>query len=361
MGKKGRKNKKKRTAGVSESNLGVEESSLLRTVTLDEVRALPTAPNHVWLVRVSNAGSDDCSRLDIMDISNEMFHGARKGRTMMSCRCKLADSDTAVKIILNAMVEPSYEADPGDPFATFHCPRRPRFLLIDPQLNASSAYARIKEQVELTRVPVRLNAGCHYSEAHTAASEKVDPSWTFVEGLSKGPTAAIVKESLPLNRDEIWKVDIHHLEGDYEEGYFLLHIENVTKEPINVVGQGVMRTFSIPEAILATMLSPVEGFPGGAYIDGVPRRPGLILLSEAMVSGLELIQDALLGSGVEVKVHNAHSNLCGNAGCFRVTEPMQLLDCACQNISYCSKECQRTHWKRHKENCQWHKENKKRK
>jgi len=42
------------------------------------------------------------------------------------------------------MVEPTYKADPTDPFGTFHNPRRPRFPLINPQLETS--YAKIKEQ-----------------------------------------------------------------------------------------------------------------------------------------------------------------------------------------------------------------------
>lgn len=359
MAKKGKKNKKKKSAAAGESNLGAEECSLLKTVTIDQIRALPAAPDHVWMVRISKTGM-----LKVVDMSNEMFHAAKEARTMLSCRCDTNDSDSVIKIIFNAMVDPSYEADPGDPFATFHHPRRPRFLLIDPSLKASS-YAKIKRQVELTGVPVRRYSRRSSVEARIAVVSKVHncPDSTYMEGFNKGPTAAIVSDILPMRRDEIWKVSwkvgssCDSRENELGE-QVLLVVEDVTRQPITVVGAGRVRVFSMPEAILATMLSPVEFERGGnePVVGGVPRRPGLLLLAEGMSPALEYIQGALLGSGVEVKVHDASSNLCGNAGCYRVTATEELLDCKCKAVSYCSKDCQRADWAHHKLSCSWYEE-----
>jgi len=354
MGKKSKKNKKKRSPAARESNLGAEECSVLKDVTIDEVRALPAAPDHVWAVKVYKAGT-----LEVVDMTNEMFHEAEEARTMLACRCDANDSDSVIQIIFNAMVDPSYEADPDNLFASFYTPRRPRFLLIHPILKA--VYPNIKGQVELTGVPVRLGSEVSEAEAFGAVSDPVHERSTYLEGFRKNPTAAIVKDTLPLWKDEIWKVNSYDMDfNELEDSYFLLVIEDVTKQPIRMVGQGPIRVLGVPQAILATMLSPVEGAAGGngPVVHGVPRRPGLILLEEGMGSSQELVKDCLLGSGVEVMVHNARSNLCGNDGCYRVTAPEELLDCKCQRISYCSEKCQLVHWeKSHKRNCRyWRKE-----
>jgi hypothetical protein len=49
----------------------------------------------------------------------------------------------------------------------------------------------------------------------------------------------------------------------------------------------------------------------------------------------------LLDLGVDMKVHDEKSDLCGNAGCYKIQSPEELIDCSCGTISYCSKECQR--------------------
>jgi len=195
------------------------------------------------------------------------------------------------------------------------------------------------KQVELTGVPVRLYTENTYTEATVALSEDINERSTYWDGFCQGPTAAIVKDILPMCDDEIWKVTCYNLGNELKESYNLLVIEDVAKEPITMVGQGPVRARNFPEAILATMLSPVKGPTGGKgpNVDGVPRRPGLILLEEGLARTRKQIKNTLLGSGVEVKVHNKRSNLCGNAGCYRVG-PEELLDCPCEKISYCSEE-----------------------
>lgn len=103
-----------------------------------------------------------------------------------------------------------------------------------------------------------------YTEAGAAATERPDSRSTYIKGFLQGPTAAtIAKGVLPL-KQEIWQISICDLPGQLEDGYVLRVIEDVTKQPIAMVGQGPVRPLSISEAVLATMLSPVEGPAGGS-------------------------------------------------------------------------------------------------
>lgn len=181
--------------------------------------------------------------LEVIDSSNIMLFQADldQGRIMMSGRCRADDSSTAVKLIYNAMVTPIFKANAADSYATFHMPRRPRFLIIDPKLKHS--YSEIKRQViELTGVPVRLACELSYTEAYTAVEEtsRIDADATYMEGFRLGPTAAIVNETLPLKTDEVWKTWPFPLppELDSEEGYVGLLIKDVTNQPTTLVGQG---------------------------------------------------------------------------------------------------------------------------
>lgn len=375
MGKKSKKNKKKKAVVTVSQMNNLSASAEDRTqnypsvnndVTIDEVRALPAAPNHVWEVQMS---SDQSSiQVNVVDISNSLFHGAKREaeRIMLSGRCDINDSHAVVTIIFNAMVAPTYQADPSDPSDTYHTPRRPHFLLIRPKLKG--AYAKIKEQVELTGIPVRLvSSSLAYKEALTNAEEKTERHLfaTYTIGFSRGPTAALVKATLPLKQHEVWRVRFCVVPERKHEGVVLLRIENVTCTPIEEVGGGFVHGCNMPQAILATMLSPMEAgmqTPNSIFNEttsfdkGEPRRPGLLLVDPGLAVLVNHFQDAFLGSGVEVKLHDASSNLCGNAGCYRVDAPEDLLDCSCKTISYCSEECHRANWKNHKNSCPVYKE-----
>ena len=107
-----------------------------------------------------------------MDMTNQMFGHADVPRAMRFSSIDREDGGRGgpsqtqlLNVILNAMKNPSNRED-DDPF---YCPRRPRFILLDPALKASFPY--IKSQIELLNVPVRLyDTETTYTEAAFAVS-----------------------------------------------------------------------------------------------------------------------------------------------------------------------------------------------
>jgi hypothetical protein len=250
--------------------------------------------------------------------------------------------------------------DDDDPF---YCPRRPRFILLDPALKASFPY--IKSQIELLNVPVRLyDTETTYTEAAFAVSVAMTKpgdgyACTFFPGLSTA-TAAIVAQ-LPQDTNETWKVFLYNHE-DSPTGTILVVENHTFKRKKTMVGNGVTGICNIGQGILAVMMAPVVGKTGGngGIEPDTPRRPGrVVLYSTAVEASIEHIQEVLLGSGVEVLKDSEYSGkygCCHNPACDAANpfgKKDRFMACPCKVVAYCDKACQKAHWKEHKKTCEW--------
>jgi len=328
-------------------------NKVLPLLSIDEVKILPLAPKHIWKVIVCE---EIPMVLRVVDMTNQVYGRAKTPRDMIVGRMNMSEGPSqTVNLILNGMKNPP---GPGSDNPEFYRPRRPRFLLVDPKLE--SIFPGIKETIELLCIPVRLNSERSYNEAALIAEQSTDQHHThrctYSEGLTSA-TASIVRQ-LPQNADETWKVFVYSHE--VSPTGIILVVENHTKKKKTLVGNGPTDIMTIGQGILAVMLSPVVGPAGGkgeVHVD-TPRRPGKIVLNSTLESSFSEITEVMLGSGVEVLKDSVFSKKFGR--CFypecgatnRFGEKDRYMMCSCLAVAYCSKSCQKSHWKEHKKTCE---------
>mmetsp|Transcript_13175 Transcript_13175/g.23894 ORF Transcript_13175/g.23894 Transcript_13175/m.23894 type:complete len:347 (-) Transcript_13175:348-1388(-) len=334
----------------------------LPQLTPNDVKHLPQALEHIWKVVVYQ--EENPLIVGVMDMTNQIREQAAIPRAMRFCSIDRKDGGRGppsqtqlLNVIFNAMKDPSCRED-GDPF---YCPRRPRFMLLDPALEATFPY--VKSQIELLNVPVRVYTETTYIEAVLAVEAAMSKpgdgyDCTYGPGLFTA-TAAIVAQ-LPQDTKETWKVFLYHHE-DSPTGSILVVENHTDKRNKTLVGNGVTGVCNVGQGILAVMMCPMLGKTGGngGSEPDTPRRPGRIVLHAALETDMEHIGEVLLGSGVEILKDSEYSGkygFCHNQAC-NIANPFgkkdRFMACQCKAVAYCDKICQKADWKEHKKTCEW--------